>query len=104
MLSMSKFVNKEDYYKARINELEKRLEISDKHPYDGIYTRNCTINDLDAVIEAQKRIIDKLREDLTEAANDLFVYTTNPKTAEFLRDKYRALVKDAGGNNNATTK
>jgi TolA-binding protein len=45
-------------------------------------------------IKSQKETIQTLCEMVLDAANDLFVYTNNPKTAEFLREKYRNLVAE----------
>lgn len=48
-------------YKARIAELEARLEIQAGVPYDGIACRDVTIKELDAINDSNKRQIETLR-------------------------------------------
>ena len=54
-----------------IAELKVRLEISDEHPYDGIYCRDTCIRLQDRTIDEQRADIKELAEALDEF-NSLF--------------------------------
>lgn len=46
---------------AEVERLRTRLEISDKHPYDGIDTRNATIEGLERLIQGRwKQEVERL--------------------------------------------
>ncbi|OBY90495.1 hypothetical protein A6723_019490 [Pseudomonas sp. AU11447] len=56
---------------AEVERLRARLEISDKHPYDGIACRDETIKGLDEKCDRLKAENEGLREKLTDCADSL---------------------------------
>ena len=56
---------------AENERLRKRLEVSDDHPYDGIYCRDATIQGLEQLIEKHWRPIEKERDKLSSEVEEL---------------------------------
>jgi hypothetical protein len=46
---------------AEVRRLRERLEIDDRHPYDGIYCRDVTIKTQDDIIESLQKDADRYR-------------------------------------------
>ena len=57
--------------KQRIADLEARLEVDARHPYDGIACRDATIAELQAGYDAARLEIASLRERVQQLARDV---------------------------------